>query len=209
MNAKLSRLILTPVLAVALFTMCSSTFAQGTATGPFTSAFVTPGPNVFIGDAANPIPIDLDVNGLPWSKSITDPNFVITNPAGEILTLIETIQNVGTEPWLDWHEHILPNAAGVVSSSWLSVKLSINGNPLGFTPTGLGTADLWLDNFSQQVLPGDILVVEKEVEAFPLLPPSSGPILRLQEYPTPEPASAALMGLGSLIVMARRKASVE
>lgn len=207
MNAKLSKLILAPILAVALFAMCNTVSAQGTATGPFTGHIVDPGPIVLIGDPVNPIPIDLDPNGLPWSKSITDPNFVITNPAGELLIMIETIRNVGTEPWLDWHEHILPNAAGVSSSTWFSVKLSINGSPIGFSSLGLGTSDLWLDTFSQQVLPGDILVITKEVEVFPLGPGTSGPILRLQEYPTPEPASAALMGIGSLLILARRRAA--
>jgi len=196
MNARLSRLILAPVLAVALFAMCSSTFAQGTATGPFTSHFVDPGPIVFIGNAATPIPIDLDVNGLPWSKSITDPNFVITNPAGEILTMIETIENVGTEPWLDWHEIIAPAQPGIPPSTWTSVSLFINGNPIGFNALGLGTADLWLDTFSQPVLPGDIFVIQKQadVPAFGGVP--GGPMLRISEFPTPEPASLALMSLG-------------
>ncbi len=205
MNIKQFKQILVPALALALFTMCSSAFAQGTATGPFTLHTIDPGPIVLIGDPVNPIPIDLDPNGPPWLKSITDPNFVVNDPAGELLSMVETIQNVGTEPWLDWHEHILPNAVGVTSSTWFSVKLSINGSLIGFTPTGLGTADLWLDNFSQQVLPGDILLIEKEVVVFPVPAPGTGPILRIQEYPTPEPASAALLGLGSLLVLGRRK----
>ncbi len=209
MNTSLSKRILIPVLAVVFLSMSNTAFAQGTATGPFTGHTVDPGPIVLIGDPASPIPIDLDPLGSPWLKSITDPSGVVTNPAGELLVMIETIQNVGTEPWLDWHEHILPNAAGVSSSTWFSVKLSINGSLIGFTPTGLGTADLWLDNFSLPVLPGDVLVIEKEVEVFPLLPGTAGPILRIQEYPTPEPASAALMGLGSLLLMARRKGNVD
>jgi hypothetical protein len=206
MKIQLLKLILTPVLALTLLAMCSTAFAQGTATGPFTAAIVTPGPEATFGDLLNPIPIDLDVNGLPWFKSITDPNGVVTDPFGELMSLTETIENVGTEPWFDWHEHIAPNAAGVPSSTWFSVKLSINGSPIGFVPTGLNTADLWLDTFSQPVLPGDIFVIEKEVVVFPVPPPTTGPILRLTEYPTPEPASLGLMGIGSLVVMGRRRA---
>jgi len=205
MNFKPSKLILVPALTLALFTMCSSAFAQGTATGPFTNHIIDPGPIVLIGDPVSPIPIDLDPTGLPWFKSITDPNAVVTGPS--LLSMIETIQNVGAEPWFDWHEHIMPNAAGVTSSTWLSVKLSINGSLIGFTPTGLGTADLWLDNFSLPVLPGDILVIEKEVDLFPASAPGTGPILRLQEYPTPEPASAALIGLGSLALLGKRRSA--
>ncbi len=207
MNALTSRLKFTPILTLALLMMCNTALAQGTATGMFTSHFVDPGPVVLIGDAISPIPIDLDPTGAPWSKSITDPGGVITNPAGELLTMIETILNVGTEPWLDWHEQILPNATGVSSSSWISVKLSINGTPIGFSDMGLGTGNLWLDTFSQPVLPGDILEIIKEVEVFPLSPGSTGPILRIQEYPTPEPASAALIGIGSLVLFGKRRSA--
>lgn len=207
MNASHSRYILTPVLAVALLTMCDTALAQGTATGPFTGVIVTPGPEALFGDAVNPFPIDLDPNGLPWIKSVTDPNGLITDPAGELLTMVETILNVGTEPWTDWHEHIFPNAAGLPDSTWFSVKLSINGSTIGFNDMGLGTQDLWLDTFSQPVLPGDIFVIQKEVVVFPVPPPTTGPILRLAEYPTPEPASLGLMGIGSLLVLARRRSA--
>ncbi len=206
MKSSLSKLILTPALVLALFSICNTALAQGTATGPFTSHIVDTGPIVLIGDPASPIPIDLDPFGAPWSKSITDPGAVITVPS--LLTMIETIENVGTEPWLDWHEHILPNAAGVSSSTWFSVKLSINGSLIGFTPTGLGTADLWLDNFTLPVLPGDVLEITKEVEVFPLTPGTAGPILRIQEFPTPEPASLALFGLSSLLILGKRKEAV-
>ena len=204
MNAKLSKLILTPVLAVALLAMCNTALAQGTATGPFTSHIVTPGPEVLIGDPANPMPIDLDPTGAPWTKSIIDPNGLIT-AGGGLLDIVETIQNVGTEPWLDWHEHIEPALPGITTSIWLSVNLSINGNPIGFNALGVGTPDLWLDTFSQPVLPGDILVVQKvaDVPGFGTVIPA-GPFLRISEYPTPEPVSAALLGLGSLLVLGRR-----
>ncbi len=207
MNASFTRLILTPVLAVALLTMCSTAFAQGTATGPFTSHIVTLGPEVIIGDAASPILIDLDPAGQPWTKSITDPNGLITG--GGLLGIVETIVNAGNEPWFDWHEHISPAQPGIPASTWSSVSLFVNGSSIGFNALGLGTPDLWLDTFSQPVLPGDILVIQKQADVPPLgsgIP--GGPMLRISEYPTPEPASAAVMGIGSLLLMARRKAAV-
>ena len=204
MLRSMTQTALIPILTLALLITCSPAWAQGTATSPFTAAEVEPGPIVFIGSPTDPIPIDLDPFGGPWSKSITDPNNLITVPT--LLPMVETIINVGTEPWLDWHEHILPNAAGVTSpSTWFSVKLSVNGVPIGFSSAGLGTQDLWLDTFSQPVLPGDILTIEKEVEAFPLSAGTGGPILRLQEYPTPEPASAALIATGSLVLLGTRR----
>jgi hypothetical protein len=91
MNSLLSKLILTPALALALFTTSSTAFAQGTATGPFTNHFVDPGPIVLIGDPLNPIPIDLDPNGPPWTKEILDPNLLMVN--GGPLEIIENIRN--------------------------------------------------------------------------------------------------------------------
>jgi len=200
MNASLTRLLLAPVFTLALMMMCNSAFAQGTATGPITSHIVDPGPIVVIGDLTSPIPIDLDPFGQPWTKNISDPNGNIIS--GGPLVLDETIINVGNEPWLDWHEHILPDATGIVPGIWTLVDLTINGNPITFNAVGLNTPDLWLDTFSQPVLPGDVLNIRKIIDATP------GPALlqmTIQEYPTPEPASAALMGMGSLLVMARRR----
>ena len=56
------------------------------------------------------------------------------------------------------------------------------------------------------MLPGDILLIKKKANVAPL---GKGGSLRIEEYPTPEPASAALMGIGSLLLMARRKAAIE
>jgi len=204
MKRSITQHLIVPVLALTFLAMSSPAWAQGTATSPFTIHNVVPGPSVFIGDLSSPIPIDLDPTGGPWIKSIVDPNFVVTAPG--LLTMVETIQNVGNEPWFDWHEHILPNAVGAGGvSTWFSVKLSVNGTPIGFTSGGLGTGDLWVDTFSTPVLPGDIFTVEKEVVVFPLTDGTFGPILRIQEYPTPEPASAALIAMGSLVLLKRRK----
>ncbi len=200
MNNSLSRIILTPALAVVSLVMCNPALAQGTANGPVTSHTVDPGPIVLIGDPLSPIPIDLDPNGQPWTKNIVDPNLLMIN--GGPLEIIENILNAGTEPWLDWHEHILPDAIGVIPGVWSNVNLSVNGNPILFNSLGLNTSDLWLDSFSQPVLPGDVLEIRKTVDAF------ATPALftmRIQEYPTPEPASAALIGVGSLMLLGKRR----
>ena len=200
MNAATTKMILTPVLTLVLLMTCSTTFAQGTANGPNTSHIIDPGPGVLIGDPTNPFPIDLDPNGQPWTKTLVDANFLLPN--GGPLNLNESIVNVGTEPWLDWHEHILPDATGMVPGLWTSVQMSVNGNPITFNAVGLGTPDLWLDTFSQPVLPGDVLNVRKIIDVFVSPIPVQ---IRIAEYPTPEPASLGLMGLGSLILLKRRK----
>lgn len=203
MYLKLTHNLICPILALAVFSMCSAAFAQGTATGPNTIHNVDPGPIVVIGDFNNPFPIDLDANGQPWTKHIDDPNLLMIN--GGPLDIVETIINVGTEPWFDWHEHILPDPTGIVPGVWTNVSLTVNGNLILFNPTGLNSPDLWLDNFSQPVLPGDILQIRKQVDTFAT---SALFTMTIEEYPTPEPASAALVGLGSLLVLCRRRAAL-
>jgi hypothetical protein len=184
--------------------MCDVVHAQGTANAPSTNHIVGPGPSVFIGNANNPIPIDLDPLGQPWTKTITDPNMLLW-PNGGGLTLNETMINVGTEPWYDWHEQIAPDIFGNVPAVWQFVFMTINGNPVGFTLNGMGTPNLDIYNFSQPVLPGDVLNIRKFVNVLPAnaaIPPQP---LVIHEYPTPEPASAALIGLGATTLVFRRR----
>ena len=200
MKTAFAKWMLVPVFTFALCMMCNTALAQGTATGPITFHTVDPGPLVVIGNPANPFPIDLDPVGPPWIKNISDPNGNINN--GGTLNLNETIINVGNEPWYDWHEHILPDATGAVPGAWTSVLMTVNGNPVVLNATGLNTPNLTLDNFSQPVLPGDILNIRKTIDVFISPVPLQ---MQIVEYPTPEPASAALLGLGSLAVLRRRK----
>ena len=204
MNIRNSLPTLSPLVVLALLLTCGPVYAQGTAGGPISAHVVTGGPNIFVGDPTNPFPIDLDPNGQPWFKTVSDGNGAITQPT--VIPMTEYVLNIGNEPWFDWHEHILPPLAGQPQSTWQAVNgLFINGNPIAFNALGVGTPNLWLDTFSQPVLPGDILRIEKLVEVFPDATGIGGPLLRIEEYPTPEPASAALISLGSLMLMARRK----
>lgn len=202
MSKHKTRLIKALSLTLTLFIGCGTALAQGTATGPFTNHIVEPGPVVNIGSLINPIPIDLDPNGPPWFKSVSDPNGVITSPTD--LFFNETIINVGTEPWYDWHEVILDPPAGLPQSNWVDVKVLVNGTTIGFSSSGLGTPVLDLFDFSQPVLPGDILEIQKIVGAYDTTT-VSGAFLRILEYPTPEPASLALLSLGGLSFLRRRK----
>jgi len=203
MYLKIASKAVVSVVAVALLVFTSSAArAQGTATGPNTNHNVGPGPSVLIGNPSSPIPIDLDPNGPPWTKTLNDPNFLLLN--GGPLNLNETIINVGTEPWFDWHEHLLPDASGAFPGNWSSVQMSVNGNPIAFNVIGIGTPNLWLDTFSLPVLPGDILNIRKIIDVFPGIPGVVNQPIVIQEYPTPEPASAALIGLGAITLLFRR-----
>jgi hypothetical protein len=187
-----------------MFTASSATFAQGVSTPLNTNHVVVPGPLVEIGNAANPIPVDWDGAGPRWHKNIGDPNNVVMGVSN--VDFIETLVNVGTESWTDWHEVWLPPPVGLVPPHWTNVVgLSINGNPITFTATGLLTDTLNLFNFSQSVLPGDIFRIHKQalVDGGSI---QNGAFLRLQEYPTvPEPATLALVALSVLAVAGMRR----
>lgn len=189
--------------------MCTSAKAQGVAGGPFTAHDVEPGPVALVGSPGSPIPIDLDPTAPPWTKGFFDPNMLGAGDA--TIDLIETIQNVGTESWADWHEHILGDPASASAPSFWSgvVSVEINSVPISFVATGIGTKDLWLDTFSQPVLPGDILTIHKQVDVFSNTAGADGfPLIRMQQFPTPvipEPTTLALISAGSIMLLLRKR----
>jgi len=199
------------LFVLTLFIATSPANAQGVSTPLFTIHSVSPGPTVFIGNSASPIPVDLDPTGPPWNKSIGDPN---QNVAGiATIDIVETLVNAGTEVWTDWHEFMLPPPVGLAPPIWTNVvSLSINNNPITFTATGLGTGTLDLFNFSQPVLPGDIFGIHKQALVDGSIV-ANGAFLRIQEYPTtvPEPASVAIVAMGSLAAagLRRRRSSAH
>lgn len=191
------------ILSCVLFVQASR--AQGTQGIETFHEFETGTSTVYIGgpnDPLNPfpIPIDLDPFGPPWIKHIQGNSLVGTPP---IIQIHETIINIGTEPWLDWHERAVPPANGLVPPIWTGVQMMVDGQVIGFNAVGLQTPNLHLDQFSTPVHPGSTLEIWKELDVGPdffLLNPE----LVLEQYPTPEPATLALMGLGGLVTLRRR-----
>ena len=194
-------------LAVVLTTLITSSiaWAQGTAVPMFSIHAAQPNGQILIGTATSPIPVALGPAPNSWLKSIGDPLNAIP-PGLQVVDLIETIVNVGTQPWTDWHEIILPPPVGLVPATWSSVVgLNVNNSPIGFSATGLGTQTLDLFAFSQPVLPGDVLEIHKQ--ALVVTSSTGGEILRIQQYPTstvPEP-SAFVLALSGLAVSAFRR----
>jgi hypothetical protein len=184
-------------LLLANVTFNQSVSAQGVAGGLVTNHVLQPGAQVIIGNAATPIPIDLDPAGPAWFKNVGDP--LGAAPGVTIVTLTETIQNVGTEAWGDWHEHLFPAPAGLPPHFWTSVVgLSVNGNPITFTATGVGGQTLDLFNFGQPVMPGDIFTIQKTLQVAGTAN-VNGAFLRIAQYPTPhvpEPSTLILAFVG-------------
>ena len=192
--------IVVVVLFVAL-TSCNSALAQFIFTGPHE---VEPGPIVTLGSSTDPIEIALE----SWIKTVGDPTDVI--PGAATLDMVESIQNVGTVAWGSWQEEFLLPPGGLDPSLWFwesVVSVSVNGSPHGFTTTGLGTFNLTLD-FTEPVLPGDLLMIHKQIRVDGSIDTDGGPLLRMLEYPTqavPEPGSLVLATLGSLAFLGIRR----
>jgi hypothetical protein len=190
--------IITVISLCITLMLTTAALAQGTAAGPSTAHIAEPGGVAYAGGVFDPIngpgpyPIDLDPAGLPWRKTINvDPtsNFIGSGS----FTMIETVQNVGNEPWYDWHEDVFSGALGVAWNSVMSV--TVNGNPIVFNQTITGI-NLTIDSFSQPVLPGDVMVIEKDLITTVNVVGPGQTLFQILEYPTPEPGSAALMTLG-------------
>ncbi len=191
---------------IMAFITVTPVMAQGTAAGPTTQHLFDStlnegwigGPNDLINGPA-PFPIDLDINGQPWTKDIISSGVFV----GGGMTLHETILNAGTEPWWDWHEQVTGAAIGASWNTVTSVK--INGSPITFNTTvGVGSL-LTLDGFSQPVLPGDVFEITKTLITTDNVVGSAQLLVTITEYPTPEPASLAVMGLGLLAISQRRR----
>jgi hypothetical protein len=202
-----------PIALIALIALCTTlmitttALAQGTATSSSTFHLADNAGIAYAGgpldliNGPGPFPIDLDSTGGPWRKSISsDPaaGFIGTGS----FTMIETIQNVGTEPWYDWHEQLYPGGIGVTFTGAGVTSITVNGNPITFNQVFVsGTMDL--DTFSQPVLPGDVMVIEKDITTTSNVVGPGKTLFLIDEYPTPEPGSAALMGTGALLVLRR------
>ena len=196
------------IQTICLFTIlaCASTvWAQGTALSPSTVHVLANDGNLYVGgpnDTVNgpaPYPIDLDITGGPWRKQMkTDP----LTGGGFSGKLIETIQNVGTESWYDWHETFIN---GGIFGNWSAMdSVLINGNPIAFDQAIIGST-LTIDNFSQPVLPGDVLTLTKSLITTDNVIGPDQVLFTVLEHPTPEPASAALLGLGALALINRKR----
>lgn len=183
----------------------SGVMAQGTATSPSTVHVLANDGNMYVGgpnDLVNgpaPYPIDLDITGGPWRKQMkTGP----VSGGGAPGKLIETIQNVGTEPWHDWHETFI---SGGIGGNWSGMdSVLINGTAITFDQSIIGTT-LSIDNFSQPVLPGDVLTLTKSMITTDNVIGPDQVLFTVLEYPTPEPASAMLMTLGLTACMLRKR----
>lgn len=155
----------------------------------------------------NPLPVVRDPLGPVWKKTLTDQNGgPFTAVSGQTFTLHEVLVISGNEFWSDWHEDIVEP-----EWSWTGAQIFINNNiPAGLVINNVpgnavqGGSISFLFN---PVAPGSVVDIFKHLtyHGNPAVPPFTG-TLTVNQYPTPEPASLALLASGGLVLMRRRVA---
>ena len=163
-----------------------------------------------IGTPPAPIPVVRDPNGPKWIKHLTDPGggpIINPNP-GTIYDINETVQIAGNLWWSDWHEEII--TPGWEWTSAVSILENVIQPPAGLTivnTPGTLTEGGTLEFYFDPLPPGTLLNIRKQLQYVGI--PGTvhiGPI-ELAQYPTPEPATMALLAAGSLVALRRRRRS--
>ena len=185
----------------------SSVFAQGVGNPPGSLPWFFPQNTPTGWDIGGPILIVLDPTGGPWGKTLADPSGgSVTGTVGTTYTLHEQLKVGGTLPWTDWHEEIT-----TIGWEWQPTSTILaNGVPVGgfsavYTP-GYSSAGGSVDFYFNSLAPGTIVDIYKTLQFAGQVGTFNTGTINLHEYPTPEPAALALLGLGGVVALRRRRA---
>lgn len=193
------------VAVVAVLAAAGASYAQGVGNPGALPQFIPLDPSGtgwFIGTHG----VVRDPNGPKWHKTLFGgPTAPVVAQPGQIFSLSESLFIAGNLPWSDWHEEIL-----TPGWDWVSpIAFMANGVvPSGYGVTniaGTATQGGTLNFVFDPLPPGTKIDIRKHLQY-------NGPsgavfvgTIEIDQYPTPEPASAGLLGLGSLLVLRRRR----
>ncbi len=151
-----------------------------------------------------------DPNGPKWIKILADPNGgPFTAAPGQTFTVTESLFIAPELDWADWHEDIL-------TPGWEWV------DPIVFLANGSSPANLAVINMSgdpthggsvwfyfDPLPPGTKIDIRKKLQ---YVGGADGTAffgkVEIAQYPTPEPATLAMLGLGSAVLWRRHRRSV-
>jgi len=203
---------------VALNSIVASQMALAQGVGNLGSLpTVFPGPNPpvgwTVGSPTAPIPVVRDPLGPPWGKSFTGPNGgPFGHPAlGPALPVQEFLVVGGNLSWSDWHEDVIGiDASGAPDPGWVWVNPAflVGGLPApGLTITGAGTNSLSF--YFNPLPPGTPIVIRKQLVYNGLPGTAFIGTLAIHEYPTPEPTTLSLLGIGWAVLLTGRRRVAE
>lgn len=178
--------------------------------GSLPTQFQSPQPivgwSVDSGIATNPwVPVQISPTGPQWVKTFTAPNGQpFTAVPGQTFTLQELLVIAPTQSWTDWHEHILtPGWDWVAPTVFMANFATPPGMTTVHTPGTMTTGGA-LDFYFNPLVPGTLLDIRKTLMYVGQPGVVFTGTLQIAEYPTPEPATLAMLGLGGLAALKRR-----
>jgi len=164
------------------------------------------------GNMGEPYQVSLDPNGPWWRKTLTgSPQGPDGGPGVlHVHEFIELVPPPGLPsiPWTDWHQEIkTPGWA------WTGATIYLAGDPQMEPIPGLQTMispegeSVWFTFDPLVPSSSDPIVIEiwKDIEWVGPGPYIPGQPIEVWNYPTPTPSTIALMGLGGVAAMRRRR----